>query len=34
MDSSPSFLQEFHEIYSEFSNGKAIVQILRTLKEL
>ncbi|KAL3637865.1 hypothetical protein CASFOL_018313 [Castilleja foliolosa] len=34
MDSSPSFLQEFHEIYSEVSNGKAVVQTLRTLKEL
>ncbi|KAL3638530.1 hypothetical protein CASFOL_017901 [Castilleja foliolosa] len=34
MASSLSFLQEFHEMYSEISTGKAIIRSLRTLKEL
>ncbi|KAL3614440.1 hypothetical protein CASFOL_042514 [Castilleja foliolosa] len=33
MDSSPSFLKEFHEIYSEISSGKAVFRTLQTLKE-
>ncbi|KAL3621490.1 hypothetical protein CASFOL_001228 [Castilleja foliolosa] len=34
MDSSPAFLQEFHEMYSEISSGKAVFRTLQTLKEL
>ncbi|KAL3652442.1 hypothetical protein CASFOL_002123 [Castilleja foliolosa] len=34
MDMYSSFIQEFNEIYSEFSSRKAVVRQLRTLKEL
>ncbi|KAL3654593.1 hypothetical protein CASFOL_001578 [Castilleja foliolosa] len=34
MDMHPDFLQEFHEIYSEVSSGRAAVRTLATLKEL
>ncbi|KAL3633031.1 hypothetical protein CASFOL_026015 [Castilleja foliolosa] len=34
MDMHPDILQEFHEIYSEFSSGKAVVRTLSTLKQL
>ncbi|KAL3622576.1 hypothetical protein CASFOL_033987 [Castilleja foliolosa] len=34
MELSPSFLQEFNEIYSEISTRKAIFRNLRTLKEM
>ncbi|KAL3639173.1 hypothetical protein CASFOL_004363 [Castilleja foliolosa] len=34
MDMYPSFIQEFNEIYSEFSSRKAVVRQLQMLKEL